>query len=219
MPSYLFQMAQLLYIFKIKHDTDSVHLSLCSRIKGTVPRDFQLQIFFLNQFPQAPEYTIRTISNFVKNFRRYSQLKVHHRCCWHRWQMEKFFNQNSFNYLFYTFELSSMLLFPLFATGVNDNGGKFAAVSLIPAAICHRCRWHRWQFPTCINNTSGTGGKICHWCTLYRCTVVHLHLRISPQILENFVMTLMLFSGIWEKMRKNMKQKIAWHCPWTVTLY
>ncbi len=28
-------------------------------VKGTVPRDFRLQVFFMYQFPQAPEYTIR----------------------------------------------------------------------------------------------------------------------------------------------------------------
>ncbi len=33
----------------------------------------------MNQFLQAPEYTIRAISNFFANSLRYSQLKVHHR--------------------------------------------------------------------------------------------------------------------------------------------
>jgi hypothetical protein len=31
--------------------------------KETVPRDFRLQIFYMN-FPQAPEYTIRAVSIF-----------------------------------------------------------------------------------------------------------------------------------------------------------
>ncbi len=35
-------------------------------IKGTVSRDFRLLVFFMNLFPQAPEYTIRAISNFSK---------------------------------------------------------------------------------------------------------------------------------------------------------
>ena len=30
----------------------------------------------MNQFPQAPEYTIRAVSNFFENLRRYSLLKV-----------------------------------------------------------------------------------------------------------------------------------------------
>jgi hypothetical protein len=44
--------------------------------KGTVSRDFRLLVFFMNQFPQAHEYTIRAFSNFFENSRRYSQLKV-----------------------------------------------------------------------------------------------------------------------------------------------
>jgi hypothetical protein len=31
-------------------------------------------------FPQAPDYTIRAVSNFFEDSRRYSQLKVHHWC-------------------------------------------------------------------------------------------------------------------------------------------
>jgi hypothetical protein len=39
--------------------------------------------------------------------------------------------------------------------------------------------------------------------------VVHLNLRISPQIFENIEMSLMLFSGAWWKMihEKNIKEK------------
>ncbi len=33
-------------------------------------------------FPQPPEYTIRAVSNFFENSRRYSQLREHHRCRW-----------------------------------------------------------------------------------------------------------------------------------------
>jgi hypothetical protein len=36
--------------------------------------------FFHESLPQAPENNIRVISNFFKNSRRYSQVKVHHRC-------------------------------------------------------------------------------------------------------------------------------------------
>ncbi len=32
--------------------------------KGTVSRDFLLQVFFINHLPQAPENNIRIISNF-----------------------------------------------------------------------------------------------------------------------------------------------------------
>jgi hypothetical protein len=65
--------------------------------KGTVSRDFRLLVFFMNQFPQASEYIFTAISNFFENSPRYSQLKVHHRCQRHRWQMEKIFKQKNFN--------------------------------------------------------------------------------------------------------------------------
>ncbi len=48
-------------------------------------------------FPPAPEYPIRTVSNFFENSQRYSQLKVDHRCRWHQWQMRKIRNQKNFN--------------------------------------------------------------------------------------------------------------------------
>ncbi len=53
-------------------------------------------VFFINQFPPQPQ-PIRTVSNFFENSRRYSQLKVDHRCQRHRWQMRKIFNQKTFN--------------------------------------------------------------------------------------------------------------------------
>ncbi len=37
-------------------------------------------VFFLNHLPPSPENNIRVISNFSENLRRYSQVKVHHRC-------------------------------------------------------------------------------------------------------------------------------------------
>jgi hypothetical protein len=52
-------------------------LSHYKGLKGTVSRDFLFLVFFMNQFPQAPEYSIETDSNFFKNSRRYSQVKVH----------------------------------------------------------------------------------------------------------------------------------------------
>ena len=40
----------------------------------------------MNQFPPSPKYPIRIVSNFFKNSRRYSQLKVNHWYQRHRWQ-------------------------------------------------------------------------------------------------------------------------------------
>ncbi len=77
-------------------------LLLLVSLKGQCHEIFDFWFFSWISFPQAPEYTIRAVSNFFKNSRRYSQLKVHHRCCWHRWQMEKIFNEKNFNYFVWT---------------------------------------------------------------------------------------------------------------------
>ncbi len=61
---------------------------------------FDFWFFSWISFPQAPEYTIRVVSIFFENSWRYSQLKVHHRCRWHRWQMEKIYNHKSLIILF-----------------------------------------------------------------------------------------------------------------------
>jgi hypothetical protein len=49
-------------------------------VKGTVPRDFDFRFFTCISFPQAPDYNNRAVSNFFENSRRYSELKVYHRC-------------------------------------------------------------------------------------------------------------------------------------------
>jgi hypothetical protein len=56
-------------------------------VKGTVSQDFLLQVFSLITFPKAPDNNIRINSNFFGNSRRYSQVKVHHQCQRHRWQI------------------------------------------------------------------------------------------------------------------------------------
>ncbi len=53
-------------------------------------------------FSQASDYTIRAVSKFFENSRRYSQLKVCHRYQRHRWQMEKTFKQKDFNNFVWT---------------------------------------------------------------------------------------------------------------------
>ncbi len=73
-------------------------------LKGQCHEIFCFRFFSWITFPQAPKNNIRVISNFSENSRRYSQVKMHHRCQWHRWQI---------------------------AAGINDNGGK---VSRTPAA-------------------------------------------------------------------------------------
>jgi hypothetical protein len=55
------------------------------------------------------------------------------------------------------------MLIQLFATGVNDTGGKFAVCVVdtggnLPPSVTGG------KFATGINNTSETGGKICRRC-------------------------------------------------------
>jgi hypothetical protein len=35
-----------------------------TKVKGTVPQDFWLQVLFMNQFSQAPEYPISAVPKF-----------------------------------------------------------------------------------------------------------------------------------------------------------
>ncbi len=101
--------------------------------KGIVSRDFLLLVFFMNQFPPAPEYLIRTDSNFSENLRRYSLVKVHHRYQRHRRQILP--------------PVLLALLIPVvnlpqvsnntggkFAAGVNETSGNLPPVSTTPAA-------------------------------------------------------------------------------------
>jgi hypothetical protein len=109
-------------------------------------RDFRLLVFSWTSFPQAPErYTIRVVSNFFEYSRRYSQLKVHHRYCWHQWQMEKIFNNKILIILFghlWEVQLTYRYIFAF----------KFTLRSQQPdivPIICHWCRWYRWCTLTC----------------------------------------------------------------------
>ncbi len=68
-----------------------------THLKGQCHEIFCFWFFLWISYPPVPEYPIRTVSNFFQNSRRYSQLKIVHRCRWHRWQMIKIFNQKNFN--------------------------------------------------------------------------------------------------------------------------
>jgi hypothetical protein len=71
-------------------------------LKGQCHEIFCFWFFSGISFPQASDYTNRAVSNFFENSRRYSQLKVCHRCQRHRWQMEKTFKQKNFNNFVWT---------------------------------------------------------------------------------------------------------------------
>ncbi len=78
--------------------------------RDSVTRFFASGFFHEYSF-QTPENKIRVVSNFSKNSaRRYSQVKVHHWYQWHRWEICRRCQWQQW----------------LFATGINDTGGKFA---------------------------------------------------------------------------------------------
>ncbi len=150
--------------------------------KGQCHEIFDFWFFSWISFPQAPEYTIWAVSNFFENSRRYSQLKVCHRCRWHRWQMQNIFNHKSFNYLVCTPREVEETYRNIFAF-------KFTLRSQQPNIvpfICHRCRRHRWQvslIPAAILPPVLLI-PVANLPPVSLIPVVHLDLRISPRIFE-----------------------------------
>jgi hypothetical protein len=148
--------------------------------KGTVSRDFLLLVFFINQFPP-----IWANSKFFENSRRYSQLKVDHRCRWHRWQMKKIFNQKNFNNFVGT---------PLDSRGNTDIHFCLQVHLKVSAAWYYSL----YIFATGINNTSKTGGKICRRCRWYRWST--LSCKYLREFSRKFETALMVYSGAWGKL-------------------
>ncbi len=68
-----------------------------ARVKGQYHEIFDSR-FFLESVPPSPW----VFSNFFKTSWRYSQLKVHHRCRWHQWQMESNLQSEKFEYFVWT---------------------------------------------------------------------------------------------------------------------
>ncbi len=85
-----------------------------SVLKGHCREIFCFWFFSWISFPPAPEYPIRTISNCSGNWRRYSQVKVHHRYQRHRWQNLP------------PISTTPTANFATSFTSVVDTGGKFA---------------------------------------------------------------------------------------------
>ncbi len=141
-------------------------------------------------FPQVSDYTVRVVSNLFENSRRYSQLKVCHRCQRHRWQMEKTFKQKNFNNFVWT---------PL-GSRVNIYINFCLQVHFKVSAAWYCCRY--------LPPVSTTPVSLI--------PVVHLDSRISPRIFEKFRNGLngTLWGGGGKLIHeKNQKQKISWHCP------
>ncbi len=154
-------------------------------LKGQCHEIFCFRFFSCITFPQAPDNNIRIISNFFENSRRYSQVKVHHRCQRHRWQILSLVllvlltpvanNGNNIRLQTPESELEgkNIYMFHLLPKGDQTKLLKFFWLKIF--SICHRCRWHRWQtlsceyfrefskkFETVLLEYSGAGGKLIH---------------------------------------------------------
>ncbi len=96
-----------IYCFRIESYSFSLVFSnwagSCKLLKGQCHEIFCFRFFSSISFPPAPEYPIKTVSNFFENSLSYSRLKVDHWCHWHRWQTKKIFNQKNLNNFVGTF--------------------------------------------------------------------------------------------------------------------
>ncbi len=166
-------------------------------------RDFLPLVYYINQFPPAPEYSIRTVSNFFEISRRFSQFKVHRR---------QIVSPVSQVLLISVANLPPMSTIP---------AANLPPVSTTPVANCHRyC--HRWQImrtmPGCrhlkvnLKAKIYTYDNICHryqWHRWYTLSCEYLR-----EFSKKFETALMVYSGAWGKLihEKNQKSKISWHC-------
>ncbi len=110
--------------------------------------------FFMNQVPPSPRLSHKARFKFFEISQRYSQLTVHYRCRWHRWQIKKIFNLKFFFfnplssrvniyciwiYFFkFTLRCQQSACVPIICHWCN-----LLPVSLILVANCHRCHWHQ----------------------------------------------------------------------------
>ncbi len=77
---------------------------------GTVPRDFQLSVFFINLFPPIPRASHLRSFRIFENSQRYSHLKVHQRMVSLRPVANgKNLQAKSFSIFFYTFSPVSLI--------------------------------------------------------------------------------------------------------------
>ncbi len=153
-------MAQLFFLRLLE-------IAQISFLKGQCHEIFCFWFFSWGSFPQTSDYSIRAVLNFFENSRRYSQLKVCHRCQRHRWQMKKTFKQLNFNNFVWTPLGSRVNININFCLHVHFKVSAawycchyLPPVSLIPVAICHRRRWHQWKI---CRRYRWHRSQICHW--------------------------------------------------------
>ncbi len=158
-------------------------------LKGQCHKIYDFLVFSWISFPQASEYTSTAFTNFFANSRRYSRLKVHHRCQRHWWQIEKIFKQKNCNNFVWAPLGSRVTIYINFCLQVHFKvsaawycshylppvsttpAANLPPVSLIPVAnpaICRRCLWYQWQIRQFATGVVDTGGQICHRCQQHK---------------------------------------------------
>ncbi len=120
-PLFMIGLLQTPWFVKVKRDS--------------VTRFFASGFFYESVSPK-PDYTISAVSNFFENSRRYSQLKVCHRCQ----RREKIFNQKFFFDFFWTPLGSRIIIYNFFFSFILSC---LVSSLIIVPIVCHQCRLHR----------------------------------------------------------------------------
>ncbi len=121
-------------------------------LKGQCHEIFCFRLFSWITFPQAPDNNFTIISNFFENSRRYSQVKVHHRCQRHQWQIchryQRHRRQICQRYQRHRRQILPPVPLVLLTPVANLStipAANLPPVSTTPPANCHRYQRHRRQ--------------------------------------------------------------------------
>ncbi len=151
-----------------------------SFLKGQCHKIFFFWFFSWICFPQAPEFSIRAVSNFFENSRRYSQLQVDHRYQRHRWQICHR-HQRHRRQILPPVPLVFLIPVANLPPVSTIPAANLPPVSTTPVANCHRYQRHRRQ--------------ICHRCQRHRwqpmglisgCRYLKVHLKAKMYICVNY---------------------------------
>ncbi len=122
------------------------------QLKGQCHEIFCFWFFSWISFPQ---YTIRAVSNFFENSRRYLQIKVDHRYQRHRWKNCRRYQRHR-RQICHQYQRHRRQILPPVSLVLLIPVANLPPVSTTPVAnchqyqrhrrqICHRCQRHRWQ--------------------------------------------------------------------------
>jgi hypothetical protein len=174
-----------------------------------VSQDFLRHIFWWISFPKLLQVSNYSHFEFFKISRKYSHLKVHHRCCWHQWQLENIFKQKSFKNLVWT---------PLCSRDNIKINFSFSFTlrckySDVVPIMWHQYRWHQFQICRRFQQQQ--------WYRRENLPPVSLYIGAPwlENISENFPKIRndpnVVFRFFWgeDDSWKNLRQKISWHSP------